>query len=92
MLSVFGQYFIMNRSKWIAQEAVKMIHNKYAMTTEENIFCAKRILVDSIYRQANLEGIAVTLAETQDILNNVNVASVTPNEISKVCCLRDGWK
>lgn len=72
--------------------AEKMIKNKYAMTVEENIFCAKRILVDSIYKQANLEGIAVTFAETQDILNNVNVASVTPNEISKVCCLRDGWE
>lgn len=69
-----------------------MIKDKYAMTVEENIFCAKRILVDSVYKQANLEGIAVTFAETQDILNNVNVASVTPNEISKVCCLRDGWE
>lgn len=68
-----------------------MISNKYEMTTEENIFCAKRILVDSVYKQANLEGIAVTFAQTQDILNNVNVNGITPNEISKVCCLRDGW-
>ena len=68
-----------------------MIHDKYEMTVEENIFCAKRILVDSVYKQANLEGIAVTFAETQDILNNVNVNDMTPNEISKVCCLRDGW-
>lgn len=68
-----------------------MLCNKYKMTIEENIFCAKRILVDSIYMQANLEGIAVTFAETQDILNNVNVMSITPNDINKVCCLRDGW-
>lgn len=64
----------------------------YAMTKEENIFCAKRILVDSIYKQANLEGIGITYAQTQDILNNVNVSSLKPNEISKVCCLRDTWK
>ena len=68
-----------------------MLCNKYKMTIEENIFCAKRILVDSIYMQANLEGIAVTFAETQDILNNVNVMSITPNDINKVCWLRDGW-
>ena len=49
------------------------------------------MLVDSIYKQANLEGIGVTFAETQDILNNVNVDKVTPTDMSKVCCLRDGW-
>ena len=67
------------------------ISDKFNMSRDENIFCAKRILVDSVYKQANLEGIAVTFANTQDILNNVNVETLTPNEISKVCCLRDGW-
>ncbi len=66
--------------------------NKYEMPKEENIFIAKRVLVDSVYQQANLEGIGVTFADTQDILNNVNVPSLTPTEISKVCCLRDGWE
>lgn len=68
------------------------IKDCYAMTQEENIFCAKRILVDAIYKQANLEGIAITYAQTVDILNNVNVGSVAPNDINKVCCLRDAWK
>ena len=69
-----------------------MVADKFNMSREENVFCAKRILVDSVYKQANLEGIAVTFANTQDILNNVNVSTLTPNEISKVCCLRDGWE
>lgn len=34
--------------------------NKYNMTKEDNIFFAKRKLVDNIYKSANLEGIAVT--------------------------------
>lgn len=68
------------------------MRDRFCMTQEENIFCAKRILVDSIYKQANLEGIGITFANTQDILNNVNVANLTPTEVSKVCCLRDGWK
>lgn len=65
--------------------------NKYSMTQEQNIFLAKRLLVDSIYMSANLEGIAVTYANTNDILNNVNVNSVTPSDITKICCLRDAW-
>lgn len=69
-----------------------IIKDIYDMTQEENIFCAKRILVDSVYQQANLEGIGVTYADTQDILNNVNVENINPKDISKVCCLRDGWK
>lgn len=68
-----------------------IIADKFDMSQEENIFCAKRVLVDSIYKQANLEGIAVTYAQTEDILNDVNVDSITPTEISKVCCLRDTW-
>ena len=68
------------------------VQDIYDMTLEENIFCAKRILIDSIYQQANLEGIGVTFADTQDIINNVNVDSISPKDISKICCLRDGWK
>ena len=68
-----------------------VLSNKYKMSQEENIFIAKRILVDSVYQQANLEGIGVTFADTQDILNNVNVGTLPPTEVSKVCCLRDGW-
>ena len=36
------------------------IKNKFSMTVEENIFVAKRNLVDYIWKSANLEGIAVT--------------------------------
>lgn len=68
------------------------MNNKYNMTQENNIFLAKRLLVDAVYKSANLEGIAVTFAETNDILNDVNVENVKPSEISKVCCLRDAWK
>ena len=71
---------------------IMIVKDVYHMTQEENIFCAKRTLIDSIYQQANLEGIAVTFAETQDIINNINVQSIAPKDISKVCCLRDGWQ
>lgn len=69
-----------------------ILQDKYAMDIEENIWIAKRLLVDSVYTSANLEGIAVTFAQTQDILNNVNVSHLTPKDINKVCCLRDAWE
>lgn len=68
------------------------MENKYNMTQEDNILMAKRLLVDAVYKSANLEGIAITFAETNDIINDVNVQNIKPTEISKVCCLRDAWK
>ncbi len=68
------------------------MENKYNMSQEDNILMAKRLLVDAVYKSANLEGIAVTFADTNDILNDVNVTSIKPSEISKVCNLRDAWK
>ena len=66
--------------------------DKFQMTKQDNIFLAKRLLVDAVYKSANLEGIAVTFAQTIDILNDVNVDNIKPSEISKVCCLRDAWQ
>lgn len=37
-----------------------MLKDKYNMTREENILYAKRNIVDSIWKSANLEGIPVT--------------------------------
>ena len=40
------------------------MENKFNMTKEDNIFFAKRKLIDNIYKSANLEGITVTFADT----------------------------
>lgn len=40
------------------------MQDKFSMPQEYNISFAKRMLVDSIYKSANLEGIAVTFAQT----------------------------
>ncbi|EIX0489258.1 hypothetical protein MG153_000681 [Campylobacter jejuni] len=39
------------------------------LTLEENIFLAKRNLVDIIWKSANLEGVNVTFPETQMIID-----------------------
>ena len=43
------------------------MEDKYKMTLEENIFVAKRNIVDSIWKSANLEGIAVTYPQIETI-------------------------
>lgn len=68
------------------------MNSKYHMSLEDNIFFAKRKLVDNVYRSAKLEGIAVTFAQTEDIFNNINVANLRPDEIIAVLNLKNAWQ
>lgn len=68
------------------------MENKYNMTLEQNIFLAKRNLVDNIYANARMEGINVTFPQTKTILDGVNVPSLKIDEIQCILNLRDAWK
>lgn len=65
--------------------------DKYNLTLEQNIFIAKRNLVDYIWKSANLEGIAVTYPETQDICNGMSINGHTIEEINAVNDLKHAW-
>lgn len=65
---------------------------KYNMTLEENILWAKRNLIDSIWKSANLEGIAVTYPDTQVICEGMSVAGYTIDEINAVNDLKYAWQ
>lgn len=69
-----------------------MLENKYNMTQEENIFLAKRNIVDSMWKSANLEGIAITFLETQAIYDGCNVAHLRIDEIQTVNNLKHAWQ
>lgn len=62
------------------------------MSKEDNIFFAKRKLVDNIYKSANLEGIAVTFADTISFVNNVNTGKFSVDDMLKLKGLKDGWE
>ena len=47
------------------------------LSLEDNIFLAKRNLVDSIWKEARLEGIAVTYPQTADVLEGRVVADLS---------------
>ncbi len=46
---------------------------KYHMTRDENIFVAKRNIIDYIWKSAKLEGLAVTYSDTEAIYNGMSV-------------------
>jgi len=68
------------------------MNNKYNMSKEDNIFFAKRKLIDNIYKSANLEGIAVTFADTVSFMNNINTGNISVNDMLKLKGLKDGWE
>ena len=68
------------------------MENKYNLTLEQNIFLAKRNLVDNIYANARMEGLNITFPETKTILDGVNVPSLKIDEIQCILNLRDAWK
>lgn len=66
--------------------------DKYTMTMEQNIFLAKRNIVDYIWKSANLEGIGVTFPETQQIYDGGNANNLTVNQIVTINNLKHGWE
>ena len=66
--------------------------DKYQLTLEQNVFLAKRGIVDYIYNSARLEGCNVTFPETYTILEGVNVGTVTLDDIQTILNLRDAWR
>ncbi|GHU78102.1 hypothetical protein AGMMS49992_27860 [Clostridia bacterium] len=45
---------------------------KFNMTREQNVFVAKRNIVDYIYKSARLEGLGVTYPDTETIFNGMS--------------------
>lgn len=62
------------------------------MTQEENIFFAKRNIVDSIWKSVQLEGIGMTYPETQIIVDGMSVSGYSIDEINLVNDLKHGWQ
>lgn len=61
------------------------------MTIKNNKFFLESKLVDVIYRSANLEGIAVTFADTYAFMNNVNTGKISVDDMFKLKGLKDAW-
>ncbi len=63
-----------------------------AMDKQKNILLAKKYMVESIYRSANIEGIGMTFPETQTICDGMSVSGHTIDEINAINDLKNAWK
>ncbi|MCL2088429.1 MAG: Fic family protein [Oscillospiraceae bacterium] len=68
------------------------MQRKYSMTREENIFWAKRNIVDYIWKSARLEGLSVTFPETDAIYNGISVSNVKIEEMIAVNNIKHAWQ
>lgn len=68
------------------------MNDKFHMTLEENLFLARKILVETIYNTAKLEGVNTTFPETEAILDGVNVPGAKLDDIQVILNLRDAWR
>lgn len=56
-----------------------------------SITLARRYLVDSIYKQAILEGVSTTYSMTENILSGGTVGDMSVNDVRKITNLKDAW-
>ena len=68
------------------------MENKFHLTREQNVFIAKRNIVDYIWKSANLEGIGVTYPETQVIYDGGIVNGLTVDNIIAINNLKYSWE
>lgn len=59
---------------------------------KDNIDFAKRHLVDTIYKQAILEGVATTFADTESIIEGGKVNNMTSEDVMKIVDLKHAWE
>ena len=57
-----------------------------------NIDLARRNLVDSIYKQSMLEGVATTYSDTETLVNGGKVNDMTASDVEKVVNLKRAWE
>lgn len=68
------------------------IENELSEEVETNRALAYRNLVDSIYKQAMLEGVATTYSDTETIIEGGKVNGMSANDVSKVINLKHAWE
>ncbi len=68
------------------------MENKFNLTRKQNVFVAKRNIVDYIWKSANLEGIGVTYSKTQAIYDGGIVNGLTVDKIIAINNLKYSWQ
>lgn len=72
--------------------ALEFVNFELTDDVKLNLDLARRNMVDSIYKQSILEGIATTYSDTETIVNGGIVKDMTANDIAKVINLKRAWE
>lgn len=78
----------------INKELTKLNYSEEELSekVKQNIDFAKRQLVDTIYKQAVLEGVATTFADTESIIEGGKVNNMTSEDVLKIVNLKHAWE
>lgn len=68
------------------------IDEELSPQVEINIDFAKRHLVDTIYKQAILEGVATTFADTESIIEGRKINNMSSEDVLKIVNLKHAWE
>ena len=68
------------------------INEELSPEVEKNIDFAKRHLVDNIYNQAILEGVATTFADTESIIEGGKINNMSSEDVLKIVNLKHAWE
>lgn len=68
------------------------MNDKYNLSKRENVFLAKKSLIENIYYTAKLEGVNVTFPQTKTILEGVSVSNLDMDDVQKILNLRNAWR
>lgn len=66
--------------------------DKFNLEKKESKFLAKKLIVESIYNLAKLEGCNITFSEAQLVYNGINDPNVTIDDIRVVRNLKAAWE
>lgn len=66
--------------------------NKYNMTLEDNVFLAKRNIIDIIWKSARLEGLNVTFPDTEAIYNGLVISNIKVDTVIAINNLKHAWQ
>lgn len=62
------------------------------MTRKESVFLAKKLFTELVFNTAYIEGVNVTLPQTQAIIDGAVVNNIPVSDIQTVLNLRDAWR
>ena len=68
------------------------IDEEVTQIVNKNIDFAKRNLVNTIYKQAILEGVVTTLSDTENIIEGGKVNNMTSEDVLKIVNLKHAWE